>query len=362
MGTDQFDTAAVPKACGDRRDYIAVDLFSGSGAVTTALKNCGFTVVAAVDNDPLACATYRANHPHTTMIEEPIQEVNPAHIRANCAAGEDIDLMVVCAPCQPFSSQNRKRGKDDRSKLILQAGRFARELCPKIIFFENVPGIALHDSLLDELKAELGPSYTLGDPHRVDAADYGVPQRRVRCIMLATRNSEPPALPAPTTPISHRTTVQDAIGHLRRLKAGERDPDDALHASRNHTSIARRRLASIPKDGGSRSSLPAELVLPCHVSVGPSKYPDVYGRMSWGEVAPTLTTGCTDVTRGRFAHPDDDRAITPREAALLQTFPSGYVFKGTMSDIQVQIGNAVPVKLVEAFAPTFLAAITGPDA
>lgn len=359
MGTDEFETAAMSKRCPDGRNFVAVDLFSGSGAVTTALKNSGFNVIAAVDNDPLACATYRANHPETTMFEEPIERVSPAHIRNTCAAGADIDLMVVCAPCQPFSSQNRKRGKDDRSKLILQAGRFARELRPKIIFFENVPGIALHDSLLDELKIELGSSYTLGDPQRVDAADYGVPQRRVRCIMLATRNSEPPTLPAPTTPQSRRATVQQAIGHLKRLKAGEHDPKDALHAARNHLPIALRRLAAIPKDGGSRSSLPSELVLPCHVGVGPSKYSDVYGRMSWGDVAPTLTTGCTDITRGRFAHPDDDRAITPREAALLQTFPSDYVFKGTMTDIQVQIGNAVPVKMVEAFASTFRSAITG---
>lgn len=335
-----------------------VDLYSGSGAVTAALKRRHFRVVAAVDNDSVACATYRLNHPKTRMIEDDIEKVDPSEIRRADLAGRDVDLLVVCAPCQPFSSQNRKRSTDKRSRLILQAGRFAKVLRPKVIFFENVPGLASHGELLESLRSELGDDYVLGDPQRIDAADYGVPQRRVRCIMIATRGRTPPSLPQPTTPEEARVTVEQAIGHLVRLRAGEADPKDTLHAARNHLPIALRRLAAIPKDGGSRASLPSELVLACHTEVHPSKFPDVYGRMSWKNVAPTLTTGCTDITRGRFAHPEDDRAITSREAALLQTFPPHYRFTGTSSDVQVQIGNAVPVKLVEALAPTFRQALT----
>ncbi|MGQ9366510.1 DNA cytosine methyltransferase [Azospirillum sp. ST 5-10] len=338
---------------GGRRWRTAVDLYSGSGAVTAALKRRRFRVVAAVDSDPVACRTYRLNHPRIRMIQDDIRRVDPADIRERDLGGKDLDLLVVCAPCQPFSSQNRKRGHDDRSQLILQAGRFAEVLKPRLIFFENVPGLAAHASLLAELREALGPQYVLGEPQRIDAADYGVPQRRVRCIMLAARGVAPPELPPPITPKGKRVSVQQAIGHLRSLKAGEKDADDVLHAARHHQEIALRRLAAIPKNGGSRSSLPPELELACHVGVGKQKFSDVYGRMRWNDVAPTLTTGCTDITRGRFAHPEDDRAITPREASLLQTFPPDYRFTGTSSDIQTQIGNAVPVKLVEALVPTF---------
>lgn len=345
------------KVRGDRRWPTVVDLYSGSGAVTTALKRSRFRVVAAVDNDPIACATYRLNHPRVRMFEEDILKVDPATIRRSCLKGEDVDVLVVCAPCQPFSSQNRKRGSDQRSTLILQAGRFAKVLRPRIIFFENVPGLAAHNELLEALKAALGEDYILSEPERVDAADFGVPQRRIRCIMLATLRTEPPKLPKPTTPKGMRVDVRQTIGHLRSLKAGEADLVDRLHTARKHQDIALKRLAAIPKDGGSRSSLPPELALACHTDIGSGKFSDVYGRMRWSDVAPTLTTGCTDITRGRFAHPDDDRAITAREAALLQTFPPDYEFSGNGSEIQVQIGNAVPVKLVEALAPTFRRAL-----
>lgn len=342
---------------GGRQWPTAVDLYSGSGAVTAALKSRHFRVVAAIDNDPVACATYRSNHSSTRMIECNIEMVDPHEIRRDDLGDEDVDLLVVCAPCQPFSSQNRKRSADARSRLILEAGRFAEVLRPKIIFFENVPGIASHGKLLEKLREALGPDYVLGKPQRLDAADYGVPQRRVRCIMFATRGGTPPIVPDPTTPENARVTVEETIGHLKRLRSGEVDPHDPLHAARRHQPIALRRLAAIPRDGGSRSSLPDELALACHVGIKPCKYPDVYGRMSWKKVAPTLTTGCTDVTRGRFAHPEDDRAITPREASLLQTFPANYTFTGNGSDVATQIGNAVPVELVKALAPTLRRAL-----
>lgn len=354
----QVSVTMKKRSCLGRRWRTAVDLYSGSGAVTAALKRHSFRVVAAVDADPVACRTYRLNHPRTRMIEDDIRRVDPAAIRERDLGGEYLDLLAVCAPCQPFSSQNRKRSDDDRARLILQAGRFAEVLKPRLIFFENVPGLAAQASLLAELREALGPQYMLDEPQRIDAADYGVPQRRVRCIMLAARGGPPPELPQPSTPKGRRISVRQAIGHLRSLRAGEMDPDDVLHTARCHQEIALRRLGAIPKNGGSRSSLPLDLQLACHVSAGKRKFPDVYGRMSWDDVAPTLTTGCTDITRGRFAHPEDDRAITPREASLLQTFPPDYWFSGTMSDVQTQIGNAVPVGLIEALAPTFRLALS----
>ena len=334
----------------------AVDLFCGSGAVTAALKRRRFRVVAAIDNDPIACSTYRLNHPTVDLLERDIRKVKPQDIRQKHLGRRNLDVLIVCAPCQPFSRQNRKRARDTRSELILEAGRFAKALKPRVIFFENVPGLAARDDLLARLKARLGRDYNISEPHSVDAADYGVPQRRVRCIMIATRKRTPPVLPSATTPAGKRRTVQQAIGRLAPLAAGEAHPRDRLHAARAHSSVALRRLAAIPQNGGSRSSLPKRLQLACHSSLDATKYSDVYGRMRWQDVAPTLTTGCTDITRGRFAHPRDDRAITLREASLLQTFPRRYRFFGSVGDISQQIGNAVPMKLIEAFIPTLRAA------
>jgi DNA (cytosine-5)-methyltransferase 1 len=337
----------------------AVDLYCGSGAVTAALKQVRFRVVAAVDNDAVACETYRLNHPATHLVEADIQTVDPALIRKSQLQNKDLDLLVVCAPCQPFSSQNRKRGRDARSQLILQAGRFAQVLRPRLIFFENVPGLASEKNsrLRARLKRELGSDYILSSPESVDAADFGVPQRRIRCIMLAKRKAQPPSFPEPITPAGSRVTVRDAIGGMKRLRSGGVDLSDDLHVARKHSQIALDRLSAIPKNGGSRSSLPEHLVLACHSDLETSKFSDVYGRMKWNDVAPTLTTGCTDVTRGRFAHPTANRAITLREASLLQTFPSNYRFSGSTSDIQRQIGNAVPVQLIKAFGPVLKAGI-----
>ena len=159
-----------------------------------------------------------------------------------------------------------------------------------------------------------------------------------------------------TTPQGSRITVAHALKGLKKLSSGQYDKNDSLHCSRNHSDIVVQRLAYIPKNGGSRSSLPPQLVLNCHKEQ--RGYPDVYGRMSWNDIAPTLTTGCTDLTRGRFAHPEDDRAITLREAARLQTFPDNYLFDGNASQIATQIGNAVPMKLIETIAPTLRQVLT----
>jgi DNA (cytosine-5)-methyltransferase 1 len=150
-------------------------------------------------------------------------------------------------------------------------------------------------------------------------------------------------------------TVRDTIAHLPKLSSGEGDPTDSLHWARSHRPIALARLAAIPMDGGSRFQLPEHLVLPCHR--GQKGFPDVYGRMRWDDVAPTLTTGCDDVTKGRFAHPEQNRAITLREAALLQTFPDDYVFSGNRRQIARQIGNAVPVAMIERLAPVLRSAL-----
>lgn len=335
----------------------AVDLFSGCGAVTQGFKQAGFKIISAVDNDPMACATYKKNHPEVILFEKDIRKVNPRSLLSLC--NTVLDLMIVCAPCQPFSSQNKNKTGDSRSGLILQAIRFAACLKPTLIFFENVPGLTseANKNILNKLKNGLEKfGYQLGMPLRVDAADYEVPQRRLRCVMFASRHNDLPAMPTPYTPETLRITVERAIGDLAPLNSGEHSPSDPLHFARTHLPIALQRMEHIPKDGGSRFSLPSNLELSCHK--GHKGHPDVYGRMKWKDVAPTLTTGCTDITRGRFMHPRDNRAITLREAARLQTFPDFYTFCGSPSDIARQIGNAVPVNLAEAVGNAALLSLT----
>ncbi|HVT16138.1 MAG TPA: DNA cytosine methyltransferase [Thermoanaerobaculia bacterium] len=354
----------APRWSGGRAWPTAVDLFCGCGGVTAALKARHFRVVAAVDRDPVACASFRSNHRSVKVYERDIADVDPSEIR-RILGERDLDLLVVCSPCQPFSQQNRSSPADTRAKLILSSVRFAEVLSPRLVLFENVPGLTRRRFALILTKLRSGLTklgYVVGEPQELDAADYGVPQRRLRFVMLARQGAAPPPLPEPTTPAGHRIDVISAIGDLPALSSGEADADDPLHFAREHQAIALERLRHIPKNGGSRNVLPERLRLECHRDR--RGHPDVYGRMRWQDIAPTLTTGCTDVTRGRFVHPRDDRAISLREAARLQTFPDTYRFAGSAKHIAAQIGNSVPIRFIEALTPVLRRALVaaGPDA
>jgi DNA (cytosine-5)-methyltransferase 1 len=335
----------------------AIDLYSGSGAVTEGLKRIGFDVLAAVDSDSVSCKTYRTNHADVLLYEKDIQGLSPVEVRTDLCHKDDIDLLVVCAPCQPFSTYNKKRLQDDpRASLVLQSVKFIKEFQPTLVFFENVPGIAANGPI-DQLCCDLGRlGYKLGEPRVINAADCGVAQRRERCIMVAAQEQERIDLFYSSIRICKPKCVADLIRHLPALSSGQRDALDPLHFARRHHPITLERLKHIPKNGGSRSSLPPNLQLKCH-NGRDRDFPDVYGRMKWDDVAPTLTTGCTDLTKGRYAHPRDDRAITLREAALLQSFPSEYKFFGNSGQIARQIGNAVPVEMIKALGVSFRQAL-----
>ena len=338
----------------------AVDLFCGSGGVSQGLRAAGWRVLAACDNDPVASETFRKNHPQTAFVEGDILLAETIDRIVNAVGPSSVDLLIVCAPCQPFSSQNRHRGNDVREQLIIRALEVARRLKPRLIFFENVPGLATpaYRTIVSALKSELSElRYFVTDPAVRDAADYGVPQRRRRCIMFAARKVAALEEFLGFVPATIRKTVHSAIADLPPLMAGETCREDALHKARSHLPIALARLKHIPHDGGSRKSLPSSLELKCHKGRA-SSFSDVYGRMAWDAVAPTLTTGCTDLTRGRFAHPEQDRAITMREAARLQSFPDEYLFVGNASQISQQIGNAVPPDMIKSFAVAFQAALS----
>ena len=343
------------------RKPIALDLFCGSGAVTLGLKQAGFNVVGAVDLDHGACRTYRANHPDVRLIEEDIRSVSPD--RFADLIPNKLDLLVVCAPCQPFSSQNRRRSNEDiRNDLVRTAIPFIECFNPSLVFLENVPGLENSDvfgGFTKWLRDEAG--YTLSGPMRIDAAELGVPQRRTRMILVAAKGV--PLSTATNIVRSKKQTVKKAIGDLSSPPIGRpAEGGDPLHFARKHSALNIMRLQHIPEDGGGRESLPYHLQLVCHRDKKRSSFPDTYGRMSWNEVSPTLTTGCTDITRGRFAHPKENRAITLREAARLQTFPDYYIFLGNAGQVSTQIGNAVPPKMMATIAKSLRAALSLDDA
>lgn len=349
-----------------QRPLTMIDLFAGSGGVTLGFKNKGFRVLAAVEFDPVVAETYRLNHPEVALYEQDIRDIDPHQVMKQCRleSGE-LTVLSVCAPCQPFSRQNRAKRPDPRASLILEALRFIAVMRPEFVFFENVPGLhrGQHKDILERFIVGLeDQGYAVSSPRVVDAVDYGVPQFRKRLILLAAAHGEAPPFPEPThapPEVALQTgkmpwqTVRDAFNGLPPLQSGEQDPNDPLHKARRHHPLSLERLRHIPHNGGSRHSLPPHLQLSCHRNGKNVGYHDVYGRMDYQRPSNTLTAGCTNFTKGRFAHPEQDRAITPREAARLQTFPDSYRFCGTYEQISSQIGNAVPVRLAEAFADLF---------
>ncbi|WP_154675485.1 DNA cytosine methyltransferase [Parafrankia elaeagni] len=332
--------------------YTVVDLFAGCGGGSMGFRKAGFAPVAAVEIDDLAAAAYEANLGLRPIVRD-IRDVSLDDLRAAGVVPGELTLLFGCPPCQSFTVL--RRGQDAsaydrrRNDLIYEYLRMVRELRPRHLAFENVPGLVTGrwSSYFEVFRKMLADLEYKAVSHVVDAADYGVPQRRKRVLVVASRVAEPQlppathhapdALPMPGQRL--HLTVREAIGALRPLASGQRDPDDRFHVARRHSEIALRRLRAVP-EGGGRADLPDDLVLACHRDH--QGHYDIYGRMWWNQVAPTLTSGCTNVTRGRFAHPEQDRAITLREAMLLQTFPSDAQLAGGVEAMALQVGNAVP--------------------
>ena len=325
----------------------AVDLFSGCGGLTVGLKKAGFKVLGAVDVDPLSIRTYQANHKDVAVWEMDIRHLQPAEVKSTLGLRKGaLDLLTGCPPCQGFSALRTLNGSfvvdDPRNDLLFEFLRFVEALRPRTVMMENVPGLA-EDGRFASFCSRMRKVGYLGDPRILDAAEYGVPQRRRRLIYLAAFRMEIPFAGR----VCKRKTVQDAIGGLP--KAG--DSNDPVHDIREKRSRRIMELIRrIPKDGGSRTDLPKEDQLDCHKRCNGFK--DVYGRMAWGDVAPTITSGCFNPSKGRFLHPEEDRAITLREAALLQGFPPRYKFPavGSKSAVALMIGNALPPPFITAHA------------
>lgn len=330
----------------------ALDLFCGAGGLTEGLKQAGFNVLGGVEINHVAACTYKLNHPDSHCFELDIKDLTSEDIlkKLNLEVGE-LDLLAGCPPCQGFSTlRTRKKSlshEDDRNELIFEFLRIVKELKPKAIMLENVPAL-VKDSRMNIFITELSKlGYKINDETvKVEnAADYGVPQRRRRMIVKTSRVGEI----EPTVQINKKVTLRECFKKANLGDSGV--SGDWLHDyPQNRTPKVMNIIKAIPKDGGSRKDLPEHLVLECHKK-RPDQFNDVYGRMKWDDVSPTITGGCASPSKGRFLHPEEDRCITLREASLLQTFPKDYKFpQVAKQDIALLIGNALPPEFIRQHA------------
>jgi DNA (cytosine-5)-methyltransferase 1 len=344
----------VPQTRQDwRRQVIkAVDFFCGAGGLTRGLKRAGVDVILGVDGNDQFRDTYVRNNPPTRFLCRNIRTLSAEELEGELGDRAGVPLLfAACAPCQPFSQQ-RTSHRDVRQRTLLgEMLRFVEHFTPDYLLFENVPGIARvkGNSTYNRVVAvltELGYSHDAGT---LDAKAYGVPQTRRRHILLGSRIGEV-LLPKPThgTGLKPYTTVRQAISKYPPIKAGEIYTHVPNHRASSLTRINLQRIGATAHDGGDRRDWPAGITLECHRK-GYDGHTDVYGRMRWDRPAPTLTCRCHSLSNGRYGHPVQDRAMSLREAAALQTFPNRYVFYGTSkASIGEQIGNAVPVRLAAA--------------
>jgi len=336
-------------------DAGVIDLFCGIGGLSYGFKQENFDVLAGIDADPSCKFAFEENNA-SIFIDEKIENITADTINT-LFKDKKVKILVGCAPCQPFSSYMFKDAekKDNKWNLLYEFSKLIQETEPDIISMENVPQLmnfkkapVLKDFIksLEDMKYHV--SYEI-----VYCPNYGIPQSRKRFVLLASRLG-PINLISPTHNSKNYKTVRDTIGELGVLTDGEQSVSDELHRARKLTPLNRERIRNTPYGGGWKD-WPEDLILDCHKKDGGKTYMSVYGRMKWEEPSPTITTHCTGYGNGRFGHPEQNRAITLREAALLQTFPMDYKFHPTdeqfsSTKIARQIGNAVPVELGRTIA------------
>lgn len=333
----------------------AIDLFCGAGGLSHGLQEAGIPVAAGFDIDPWCRYPYEANI-QSAFVEEDIRAITSSHLRRLWPEGA-IRLLAGCAPCQPFSPYRRGADTSDEEQwpLLDEFGRLVIESKPEIVTMENVTRMrsaSVFRRFLGTLESE---GYHV-DWRSCYGPDYGLPQRRRRLVLLASRLGEI------SVPMGNgegsEATVRQAIGGLPSLAAGEGDSDDKLHKSRVMSDINLQRIRA-SKPGGTWDDWPKELRAPCHRRKSGASFRNVYARMEWDEPSPTITTLAFNFGTGRFGHPEQDRPITLREAALLQGFPRNYRFTAPNEPIYFSrlgrlIGNAVPPPLAAAIGRSIM--------
>ena len=338
-----------------------VDLFCGAGGLTRGLEVAGIDVALGIDTDPACEYPYTANNNASFRLKS-VEEL--------CAAdfyevfdGAPFKLLAGCAPCQPFStySQGRSGLSDERWNLLDHFSRLVRETQPHLVTMENVPRLEREDVFSDFVTVLRSEDFKIFHDV-VNCADYGVPQQRRRLVLIASKLG-PIDIIKPTTPEGHRITVRKAIGDLPPLKAGEACESDPLHQACGLSTLNLRRIRA-SKPGGTWRDWDKSLRAECHRKTSGKTYPGIYGRMTWDDPSPTMTTQYYGFGNGRFGHPEQDRAISLREGAILQSFSKNYklvpedapIYRKSIGRL---IGNAVPVKLGEAIGKSIVRHVEG---
>ena len=340
-----------------------VDLFCGAGGLSYGMKQAGVDILAGIDIDP-AC-----RHPFETNVKAKFYQEDVAELSIGFVeslfADKTVRVLAGCAPCQPFSSYtNRSAVRENEWQLLSKFGAVVTELRPEVVTMENVPRLEKHPVFKEFLAALDGADYEYSYAS-VRCASYGVPQTRRRLVLLASRLGDIKLVP-PTHVQEEFETVRDAIQYLEEIKAGGDSTTDPLHKSSGLSEKNLMRIKS-SKPGGTWRDWDTELQAVCHSRKSGQSYPSVYGRMQWDEPASTITTQFHGYGNGRFGHPSQDRAISLREGAILQTFPEDYSFvpQGEVvyiSSVAKLIGNAVPVRLGRAIGRSIVAHTEKADA
>lgn len=357
--------------------FNAIDLFCGAGGLSCGLQKAGFNIKLGIDIDSSALSSYQNYFQNTIVISQDICNISGEEITTLTGIQpNDNFLLAGCPPCQGFSALGKRNANDPKNELVYQYIRLINELHPTFILMENVPGMSrgVGSKIFSQVVEALETNYIIA--YKIlNAADYGVPQMRKRLVLHGVRkdvytlldsNLEKPIslLPNPThcecptvdNPLlSPWETVEKAIMAFPPLEAGETysgNLDIHNHQCRSLSATNIERLKYIHSQNGSRNCLPDNLVLQCHRNH--KTHTDTYGVMALNRPAPTLTSGCTTISKGRYGHPTQNRGISLREAAKLQSFPDDFVFYGTLSSISLQIGNAVPPLLAQASARNIL--------
>ena len=330
--------------------FTAIDLFCGIGGLSYGLHQAGISVLAGIDLDE-SCEFSFEKNVGCEFVPEDISEIRGEDlIEKYWSDKNDVKILVGCAPCQPFSShshKNKERGKGKKWFLLNEFIRIIKETSPDIISMENVPNLKNKEIFNDFIRSLKEEKYYVSYSV-VYCPDYGIPQKRKRLVLTASKYGKLRLISPSHAPENYIST-KDAIGNLPAVKAGGVCESDPLHRTTNLSEINLKRIQA-SRPNGTWMDWDESLRLACHKKESGNTYRSVYGRMSWSEPSPTITTQFYNYGTGRFGHPEQDRSITIREAAILQTFPSDYIFYKeekdiSMSKLGTHIGNAVPVKL-----------------
>lgn len=337
----------------------AIDIFCGIGGLSYGLKEAGISVVAGVDVDESCKYPYERNVQAEFILTD-VSQFRGEEINKKYWATDVVKILAGCAPCQPFSTHSNKIKNKTRTRkwrLLREFERLVGETRPHIVTMENVPNLA-NQKIFEGFVAFLEQSGYYVSYSNVYCPEYGIPQKRRRLVLLASKYAEISLLPK-THSEREYSTLRQAIGHLPSVEAGEACRSDPLHRTSKLSPINLQRIKA-SKPHGTWLDWSEDLQLECHKKKTGRTYKAVYGRMAWDEPSSTITTQFYNYGTGRFGHPTQNRALTMREAAILQTFPEDFEFYESEKDILLKrlsahIGNAVPIKLGVVIGKSILA-------